>query len=182
MEPCTSTSSRTPYKEYKGKGKEAQKPEGGTGPLIPELDVFRLGWKTIKEGRKDKKDKKEKSRGRMPPKEDSPPEKGEGSKQPEQPEQVEDPVVIAKGLTHGKMHLVPLEVAQRDQRIRLHGIVGEGKTMRCTMGTSSDGDSPKLISLWEAQAQREIVYRSVLAPRTGKKTGGKSKTRKVARK
>ena len=97
------------------------------------------------------------------------------NKQPEAAEE-EPSVVVAKGLTHGKIHLVPLEVAQRDQRIRLHGIDGEAAPKQCTMAQETGG--PKMLSLWEAQARRDIVYRSALAPRTVKKTKGKTVVRK----
>lgn len=64
----------------------------------------------------------------------------------------DSPVVLAMGLTHGKMHLVPLAQAQKDDSIRLHGIEDYEREAEPDFKTG-------LIPLWEAQTRPDIVYR-----------------------
>ena len=67
-------------------------------------------------------------------------------------EKDEFPVVLAMGLTHGKMHLVPLDQAQKDDTIRLHGIE------ECEHQADPDF-KVGLRPLWEAQTRPDVVYR-----------------------
>lgn len=64
----------------------------------------------------------------------------------------DNPIVLAMGLTHGKMHLVPLAQAQKDDSIRLHGIEDRERVAEPDFKTD-------LIPLWEAQTRPDIVYR-----------------------
>ena len=65
----------------------------------------------------------------------------------------EEPIVLAMGLTHAKMHLVPLAVAQQNNAIRYHGLDDEEPIdHEARYGI-------KLLSLYEAQTDKNVVYR-----------------------
>ena len=66
-------------------------------------------------------------------------------------------LVMAMGLTHAKLHLVPLAEAQQNNAIRYHGLEESKEVVKIEV--DEEKFHTKLIPLWEAQARFDIVYR-----------------------
>lgn len=70
-----------------------------------------------------------------------------------------DNLVLAMGLTHGKMYLVPLEVAQHDNKIRYHGLDDIDTTANDEAAAVEKKYGGDLLPLWEAQTRADVRYR-----------------------
>ena len=80
----------------------------------------------------------------------------------------DDSVVLAMGLSHARMNLVPLAEAQADPEIKFRGIDSPAVPAEPPRAVQGDREVP-LVPLWEAQMRPDIRWRLVLAPRAEQK-------------
>ena len=76
-----------------------------------------------------------------------------------QPVQEATSIVTAGGLTHGKMRLISLKEARKNERIRHYGLDGRREIEYDTVKRKQEKtQGRRLIELWEAQARPDMVY------------------------
>lgn len=69
------------------------------------------------------------------------------------------PLVMAMGLTHAKLNLVPLAQAQQDNAIRYHGLDDASDNSNTPSMIDEKVFKTELIPLFEAQTRFDVIYR-----------------------